>query len=118
MYRIPIFEADKMARARMSKDGTVTIPKSVRDAHGLTDGAEFEVIDGGRRIVFEPVPPVEPADKRKKKLTVAEFLAFLQTFPKYEGPPVTDEMMHESINQAAIEDWERLERQWNENKDD
>jgi len=105
-----------MARAKM-KDGAIVIPKSVRDAHGLQDGAEFEVIDGGRRIVLELMEPVLPAEEQRK-LTAEEFLAIVRKFPKYEGPPVTDEMMHEAINQAAVADWERLERQWNEDKND
>jgi len=98
-----------MARVKMSEAGTVELPKAVRDAHGFKEGVEFEVTDDGRRILLEVVPPVRPADGQRK-LTAEEFLAFVSTFPKYKGPPVTDEMMHEAINQAAIEDWNRLER--------
>jgi hypothetical protein len=37
-----------MTRARMSKDGSVIIPKSMRDANGLTAGVELEssMVDG------------------------------------------------------------------------
>lgn len=102
-----------MARVRMSKDGAVVLPQSVRDAHGLTDGAEFEVIDGGREISLRlvqsgPVPT-------EAKLTLEEFLA--KRVP-YDGPPVTDAMMHQSIGRQVREDWARMERQWNDDKDD
>ncbi|MDM9629639.1 AbrB/MazE/SpoVT family DNA-binding domain-containing protein [Rhizobium sp. S152] len=100
-----------MARVKMSDAGTVELPKAVRDAHGFKAGVEFEVTDDGQRIFLDVVPTLRPTDE-ERKLTIDEFLAFVRSFPKYEGPPVTDEMMHEAINQAAIEDWERLERQW------
>jgi bifunctional DNA-binding transcriptional regulator/antitoxin component of YhaV-PrlF toxin-antitoxin module len=109
-----------MARVKMSDAGTVELPKAMRDAHGFKAGAEFEVIDDGQRIFLELVAPLHPTDE-DHKLSVDEFLAFVRSFPKYEGPPITDEMMHEAINQAAIEDWERLERQWageDEDEDD
>jgi bifunctional DNA-binding transcriptional regulator/antitoxin component of YhaV-PrlF toxin-antitoxin module len=107
-----------MARVTMSKAGMVELPKAVRDAHGFKEGVEFEVVDDGRRIFLEVVPQAQPA-VGQQKLTSEEFLAVIKKFPRYEGPPVTDEMMHEAINQAAIEDWARLERQWaGENDDD
>jgi AbrB family looped-hinge helix DNA binding protein len=101
-----------MATAKMSKTGAVILPKAVRDAHGLEAGAEFEVIDGGSDIMLRPVGTI--SDAPEKKLTIEEFLAMRV---QYDGPPITDEMIHEAIDQAAIEDWQRLERQWNGDKD-
>ncbi|MDE1158340.1 MAG: AbrB/MazE/SpoVT family DNA-binding domain-containing protein [Neorhizobium sp.] len=105
-----------MARVIMSKDGAVVLPQSVRDAHGLTDGAEFEVIDGGREIRLEVVKEEEADDRHKR--SAEKFLSWLGTLPRYDGPSYTDADMHEAIDQAAIADWERLERQWSGETDD
>ncbi|SMF71219.1 hypothetical protein SAMN02982989_3992 [Xaviernesmea oryzae] len=104
-----------MARAKM-KDGAIVIPQSVRNAHGLVDGSEFEVIDGGEEIRLRLVGQHQAADPSRRKLTVQEFL---DGIPEYDGPPVdlSTEAIREAIDRAAIEDWERLERQWNEDKD-
>jgi AbrB family looped-hinge helix DNA binding protein len=104
-----------MARATMSKDGSVVIPKSVRDAHGLKDGTVFEVIDGEKTIVLTPVVMDVPARLSPGTMTMAEFLASL---PTYQGPPVdvSADAMRQAIDEAAIEDWQRLERQWHEDK--
>jgi len=102
------------AKAKISDTGEVMLPKALRDAYGLKPGAEIDIADDGNRIVLTPEVVEKPrADQRK--LTLEEFLAMRV---QYDGPPVTDEMMHEAIEQAAIEDWNRLERQWNEDKDD
>lgn len=101
-----------MVTAKMSKSGAVILPKAVREAHGLEAGAEFEVIDGAGDITLRPVATVSAVSG--KKLTVEEFLAMRV---QYDGPSITDAMIHEAIDQAAIEDWERLERQWNGDKD-
>ncbi|WJR66411.1 AbrB/MazE/SpoVT family DNA-binding domain-containing protein [Neorhizobium sp. CSC1952] len=85
-----------MARAKM-KDGAIVIPKSLRDAHGLEDGAEFEIVDQGKLIVLELVEPVEKKDA-PKKLTLEEFI---ERIPRYEGPPITDEMISEAIAEES-----------------
>lgn len=61
-------------------------------------------------------PLDERAEPTERKLTIEEFLA---SIPRYKGPPVeiTSELIREAIDKAAVEDWERLERQWNEDKD-
>jgi bifunctional DNA-binding transcriptional regulator/antitoxin component of YhaV-PrlF toxin-antitoxin module len=103
-----------MARVRMSKDGAVVLPQSLRDAHGLKDGTEFEVIDGGREIRLEVVKE-EEAGSADRKLRLEEFLAKRVS---YVGPPVTDAMMQEGIDKLTVEDWARLERQWHDDKND
>lgn len=104
-----------MARARMSEDGAVVIPKAMRDAHGLRPGSEFEVIDGGGTITLRPLETDLPAPFGGQTLTMAGFLA---SIPKYDGPPVdlSPEGIRHAIDQAVIEDWQRLERQWDDDK--
>ncbi len=104
-----------MATVKMSESGSVELPQSVRDAHGFKPGVEFEIIDGGREITLRPVEDIASDGDLSTKLAFHEFLTKI---PRYDGPPITDEMMHEAINQAAIEDWERLERQWGGEKTD
>jgi AbrB family looped-hinge helix DNA binding protein len=104
----------EMTKVKMTERGTILLPKAVRDRRGFAVGTEFEIIDGGKDIVLKPVDTMAERGS-ERKLTVDEFLA--KRVP-YDGPPVTDEMMHEAINRAAVEDWARMERQWNDSKDD
>ncbi|OJT98055.1 MAG: hypothetical protein BGN83_12955 [Rhizobium sp. 63-7] len=89
-----------MSRTKMSKAGAVVLPKAVRDAHGFSEGTEFEVIDGGREITLRPVEA--KAEPPKRTLTVEEFLAM--RIP-YSGPNLTDEMIHKAIEEEAIRRW-------------
>ena len=93
-----------MARVRISENGSVPLPQAVRDAHGWKPGAELEIVDGGRGVVLQPVEAEQEIPAKKKTLTIEEFLAMR---PKYEGPPITDEM----IEQAVLEE---AKRRWNE----
>ena len=106
-----------MAKTRM-KHGAVVIPQSVRDAHGLEDGVELEVIDGEEAILLRPVAAADTSQTSGEPLTVEAFLTLVRSFPRYDGPPVSDAMMREAVAQAAFDDWGRLERQRNEDKDD
>lgn len=90
-----------MSRTKMSKAGAVVLPKAVRDAHGFSEGTEFEVIDGGREIMLRPVEV--KAEAPKKTLTVEEFLAMR---PVYKGPPLTDEMIRKGIEEEARRRWD------------
>jgi AbrB family looped-hinge helix DNA binding protein len=105
-----------MARVKISENGSVPLPQAVRDAHGWKPGAELEIVDGGRGVVLQPVE-AERQDGFPKVMTAQEFL---DSLPKYEGPPVdlSPEAIRKAIDELAIADWERLERQWNEDKDD
>jgi AbrB family looped-hinge helix DNA binding protein len=107
-------EEVNMTRVKMTERGTILLPKAVRDRRGFGVGTEFEVVDGGKDIVLKPVDTMAKRGS-EGKLTIDEFLA--KRVP-YDGPPVTDEMMHEAINRAAAEDWARMERQWNGGEDD
>ncbi len=43
-------------RTRMSSRGQVVIPKALRDAAGLDEGVEVEVIFDGERLILAPYP--------------------------------------------------------------
>jgi bifunctional DNA-binding transcriptional regulator/antitoxin component of YhaV-PrlF toxin-antitoxin module len=90
-----------MARVRMSKNGDVQLPQAVRDAHGLQPGAEFDIIDAGKGITLLPVE-TQQGDPQKK-LTLEEFLAMR---PTYDGPPITDEMIEQTVLQEAKRRWD------------
>jgi AbrB family looped-hinge helix DNA binding protein len=109
-----------MNTTKMSKTGAIVLPKAVRDAHGFEPGVEFEVIDGGGVITLRPVEtpahagtPAD-ADTPVKKLTAQEFL---DSIPKYKGPPITDEMINEAVSSEAVRRWDKVKRQWDEDKD-
>jgi AbrB family looped-hinge helix DNA binding protein len=91
-----------MARVRISENGSVPLPQAVRDAHGWKPGAELEIVDGGRGVVLQPVE-AEQEVPAKKKLTIEEFLAMR---PKYEGPPITDEMIEQAVLEEAKRRWD------------
>ncbi|MFK0330108.1 AbrB/MazE/SpoVT family DNA-binding domain-containing protein [Rhizobium sp. NPDC090275] len=91
-----------MARVRISENGSVPLPQAVRDAHGWKPGAELEIVDGGRGVVLQPVE-AEQEVLAKKKLTIDEFLAMR---PKYEGPPITDEMIEQAVLEEAKRRWD------------
>ncbi|WP_111562025.1 AbrB/MazE/SpoVT family DNA-binding domain-containing protein [Rhizobium sp.] len=91
-----------MARVRISENGSVPLPQAVRDAHGWKPGAELEIVDGGRGVVLQPVE-AEQEVPAKKKLTIEEFLAMR---PKYDGPPITDEMIEQAVLEEAKRRWD------------
>lgn len=91
-----------MARVRISENGSVPLPQAVRDAHGWKPGAELEIVDGGRGVVLQPVEAEQEVPARKK-LTIEEFLAMR---PRYEGPPITDEMIEQAVLEEAKRRWD------------
>lgn len=88
------------ARVKLSSKGQIVLPKAVRDAHGWSEGTEFELVDddaGGVRLL--PVHRDEPDIPR---LTIEEFLAGRI---KYDGPPVTLEDMDRAVLKEAARRW-------------
>lgn len=90
----------------ISEAGSIEIPASVREANGWTAGTELELEEHGRKVVLKP-----KAKSRREELfppiTLEEFLA---RRPKYEGPSITDEMMHEAILKEAKRRWDEASR--------
>ena len=84
---------------KVSTDGSVELPASVREANGWTAGTELEVIERGTEVVLRP-------RSRRQELfppiTIEEFLA---RRPSYDGPAITDEMIEAAILDEARRRW-------------
>jgi AbrB family looped-hinge helix DNA binding protein len=86
-------------QAHVSSKGQIVIPKTLRDAKGLGVGSVLEVVDHPEGILLKTQP--------KKKYTLDDLLNVL---PPYKGPPITDEMMQERMDEAMRERWARKEK--------
>jgi AbrB family looped-hinge helix DNA binding protein len=87
-------------KSHMSSKGQVVIPKSLRDAKGIGAGSEVEFVDHPEGVLMR-------LPQRKKKYTLDDLLNVL---PPYKGPPITDEMMQERMDEAMRERWARKEK--------
>lgn len=79
----------------LSAKGQVVIPKDVRDALGLHEGARFDVHMVGRDIVFRQ-------KGKQTKRSADEILAEVRALYPYKGPPVSIDEMNETIRQSWI----------------
>jgi AbrB family looped-hinge helix DNA binding protein len=86
-------------QAHVSSKGQIVIPKTLRDAKGLGVGSVLEVVDHPEGILLKTQP--------RKKYTLDDLLNVL---PPYTGPPITDEMMQERMDEAMRERWARKEK--------
>ncbi len=91
-----------MTKVKVSPKGEFLLPKDIMEAHGFTDGAEVEVSGGQQQIVLKLVEQRQASESGKEKLTVEEFLA---RRPKYDGPPITQELMDQAILDEAARRW-------------
>lgn len=91
------------ARVKLSSKGQIVLPKAVRDAHGLKAGSEVELVDDGENIVLRPVRSTTVI----KRISMEEFLA---KRTRYDGPPITDEMMRKAIDEEARRRWNAKNR--------
>lgn len=87
----------------LSAKGQVVIPKDVRDALGLREGARFDVHMVGRDIVFRP-------KGKQTQRSSEEILAEVRALFPYKGPPVSIEEMNETIRQSWIDSALRSDR--------
>jgi bifunctional DNA-binding transcriptional regulator/antitoxin component of YhaV-PrlF toxin-antitoxin module len=85
-----------MAKVKISPDDVVALPKAVLEAHGIAEGDDVEVTGGRKEVRLTVAEP-------KRKLTVKEFLAMR---PRYNGPPITDEMIRDAIDIEARRKWD------------
>lgn len=94
-----------MTLVKASLKGEFLLPKEVLDAHGFADGAEIEVSGDLQQIVLKLAKKGDETSERK--LTMAEFIARI---PKYEGPPVTQELIDQAVADGARERWNKANR--------
>ena len=87
-----------MTTIKASPKGELLLPKEILDAHDIPEGAEVEVSGGRRQIVLSVVERKE----REKSLSVEEFLA---RRPKYDGPPLTQDLIDKAILDEAARRW-------------
>ncbi|TCQ10042.1 hypothetical protein C8J34_102445 [Rhizobium sp. PP-F2F-G36] len=100
-----------MARVRMSETGMVELPQALREAIGLVPGGEVDITESAGKLVVEPVSAASSETRGGRKLAMEDLLA---RRIKYEGPPITDEMINQALLEEAKRRWYKVQRQWNE----
>jgi AbrB family looped-hinge helix DNA binding protein len=93
-----------MVTTTLSSKGQVVLPRSVREARGLREGAKFEVIDAGEDIVLRQIGKqrVDFPPTTKDDLLAARI--------KYDGPPVSIEDMDRAVQEEAKRRWNAKNR--------
>jgi AbrB family looped-hinge helix DNA binding protein len=83
------------ARAKMSSDGQIVVPKAIRDAHGWGEGTELEWINEGGGVMIVRVGAVEPGGA---KMTWDQFEKLRV---KVDAFPTDDEIGQTMLDEAA-----------------
>jgi AbrB family looped-hinge helix DNA binding protein len=86
-------------RVAIDSAGRVVLPKSIRDAVGLTGGQEVEIRLAGVVIELEPVQPTVRLRERPGRLPVLEV--------EGEVEPITDEDVRAGLEAQRAEREER-----------
>ena len=87
-----------MEKTKLSSKGQIVIPKSVRDAHGWTEGAEFTIEDrtDGVFLRFDKTS-IFPRTRIEDVVGIAN----------YKGPRKSIEDMKRGVDEAMRKRWER-----------
>ncbi|MCD7110812.1 hypothetical protein LRX75_17400 [Rhizobium sp. DKSPLA3] len=93
----------------------VELPRALRDAIGLVPGGEVDITESAGKLVVVPVGAVMEDAARQRTVTMEQLLAM--ALP-YDGPPITDEMMHRAIDAEAIRMWAAFEKQSTDDAND
>jgi AbrB family looped-hinge helix DNA binding protein len=75
-------------KTTIDRAGRLVVPKRVRDAAGITPGAELEIRVADGRIEIEPAP-LEVKLVKRGSLTVA--------VPRRAVPPLTEDVVRETV---------------------
>lgn len=84
-------------QTKLSAKGQVVIPKDVRDRLGLIEGMVFDVIEREGEIVLKK------EGVHLDRMAAADALREIQSFYRYDGPPVSIKEMKEAARKAAVE---------------
>lgn len=95
---------DSKITTKVSSRGQVVLPASIRASKHWETGTELEVIDRGNEVVLRK------RSRREELYPPITWEEFLARLPKYEGPYITDEMMHEAIEAEARRRWNAEDR--------
>jgi AbrB family looped-hinge helix DNA binding protein len=52
----------ELSRVRVKHKGQVTIPQEFRIQMGIEEGAILEITQEDNKLVFKPLPPIEPGE--------------------------------------------------------
>jgi AbrB family looped-hinge helix DNA binding protein len=88
------------AKSHVSSKGQVVIPKTLRDAKGIAAGSEVEFVDHPEGVLLR-------LPQERKRYTLQDLAHVL---PRYLGPPITDEMMKDRMEEGMRERWARKEK--------
>ena len=88
-------------QTRLSAKGQLVIPKDVRERLGWDKGMKLEVIEQGGDIVLRP------EGVQKTGTTARDALREIQSFYRYDGPPVSLSDMDEAAGAAVEAEWRR-----------
>jgi AbrB family looped-hinge helix DNA binding protein len=75
-------------KTTIDRAGRLVVPKRIRDAAGITPGAELEIRVADGRIEIEPAP-LEVKLVKRGSLTVA--------VPRRAVPPLTEDVVRETV---------------------
>ncbi len=88
-------------QTKLSAKGQVVIPKDVRDRLGLVEGMVFDVVEREGEIVLKK------EGSHSDGMSAAEALREIQSFYRYDGPPVSIKDMKEAARKTAVEHYLR-----------
>ncbi|WP_075997240.1 AbrB/MazE/SpoVT family DNA-binding domain-containing protein [Salaquimonas pukyongi] len=89
------------ARAKITDKGQITLPKEIRDRHGLKPGDHVEfVLMNGHYVLFP------------KNVKIGDLAGILGKPPS--GESLTLEQIDDAIGEAVAADDERILREWRE----
>jgi AbrB family looped-hinge helix DNA binding protein len=91
-------------QTKLSAKGQVVIPKDVRDRLGLTEGTVFDVIERGSEVVLKR--QARTGDPSAAE-AVANAVREIQSFYRYEGPPVSLADMDRAVTEAVRKKFDR-----------
>jgi AbrB family looped-hinge helix DNA binding protein len=86
------------AQTKLSAKGQVVIPKDVRDRLGLNAGMVFDVIERGCEVVLKRQAKASDPSGTE---AVANAVREIQSFFRYEGPPVSLADMDKAVLKAV-----------------